>query len=94
MMSLLEPNEPSSEAPLEVGGEPLTLEQVIELAQGKRVPVLSAEARKRMQASYDLTQRRLDGGQKIYGVTTGYGNSVSTEVPARDSATQIGRAHV
>lgn len=87
MMSLLEPNEPSSEAPLEVGGEPLTLEQVIELAQGKRVPVLSAEARKRMQASYDLTQRRLDGGQKIYGVTTGYGNSVSTEVPARDSAT-------
>ncbi len=87
MTSLLEPNFPASEPRLEVGSEPLSLEQVIALAQGRCVPILAAEAHERMQASYDLTQRRLDRGQKIYGVTTGYGNSVSTQVPARDSAT-------
>ncbi len=69
-----------------IGGEPLSLTQILHLASGHAKPRLSLAALDRMRASYDLTQRRLADGQKIYGVTTGYGNSVSTEVPADASA--------
>lgn len=69
-----------------LGTHPLTLRNIVELARGQRMPVLASEAKARMQASYELTRERLDRGEKIYGVTTGYGESVRTAVPPTASA--------
>jgi histidine ammonia-lyase len=69
-----------------LGNHPLALHDIVELARGKRVPVITREAKARMQASYELTQERLGRGEKIYGVTTGYGESVRTTVPPTASA--------
>lgn len=69
-----------------LGNAPLTLRNIVDLARAKRVPVLSAAAKARMQASFELTSERLGRGEKIYGVTTGYGESVRTAVPPTSSA--------
>jgi histidine ammonia-lyase len=69
-----------------LGNDPLTLRNIVDLARGRRLPVIAGEAKARMQASFELTQERLGRGDKIYGVTTGYGESVRTAVPPNASA--------
>jgi len=81
---------PLSSAParatLDVGTRPLRIEEVLALAEGRALPRLAAGVRERMQRSYALVQDRLAQGDRIYGVTTGYGDSVRTDVPAEGSA--------
>ena len=81
---------PLSNAPtrpqIAIGGEPLTIEQIVALAEGRALPKLASGVRERMQASFELVQSRLAEGDRIYGVTTGYGDSVRTDVPPSGSA--------
>lgn len=81
---------PLSNAPtrpqIAIGGEPLSIEQIVALAEGRALPKLAPQVRERMQASFDFVQARLAQGDRIYGVTTGYGDSVRTDVPAAGSA--------
>ena len=60
------------------GNEPLTLEDLGALAQGTAVPVLSDDPalRARVDAGAARVKRAVDEGEKVYGVTTGYGASV------------------
>lgn len=83
-MNLRHPSQPRPE--LELGATPLLLSDIEALASGSRVPQLAAEAVQRMQASFELTRQRLNRGDTIYGVTTGYGESVRTAVPSEASA--------
>lgn len=54
-------------------GEHLTLEQVLEVAEGKAGVRISPLAGKRMKRSRDFVEKALEQGEKIYGVTTGFG---------------------
>ena len=83
-MSPSHPRDPRPERQL--GHDPLKLTEVEALALGACRPRIAADAIARMQSSFELTRQRLDRGDKIYGVTTGYGESVHTAVPPEASA--------
>jgi histidine ammonia-lyase len=71
---------------LAIGGSALRLEDVLALAHGRAAPRVHPEAAARMEASRAVVARGLGRGDRIYGVTTGYGESVHTEVDAKHSA--------
>jgi len=54
-------------------GKHLTLEDVWEVAQGKATVKLSPSTDERVKRSRDFVEKALSQGQKIYGVTTGFG---------------------
>jgi histidine ammonia-lyase/phenylalanine ammonia-lyase len=68
-------------------GESLTIDDVIEVAQrsGTKVGV-TARAAHRLAESRELKLRLLDDGQAIYGVTTGFGDSVIRQVSSEKTA--------
>jgi len=70
-----------------IGARPLRIRDILALASGRAVPTLAPEAAERMQQSHLFVQQRLAEGDRIYGVTTGYGDSVTTAVPAHSAAT-------
>ena len=64
-----------------ITGHSLTLESFVEVARfGKKVR-LSAGAKKRMQASRDLTEKIAAEGRVAYGITTGFGDFQKVAVP-------------
>src|SRR4030042_6071346 len=54
-------------------GDHLTLEEVFEVAERRARVRIAATAAKRMKQSRDFVERALQKGEKIYGVTTGFG---------------------
>jgi len=54
-------------------GEYLTLEDVLEVAKGMAKVKISLSVAKKMKQSRDFVEKALDQGEKIYGVTTGFG---------------------
>jgi histidine ammonia-lyase len=65
------------------GAGPLCIEQVVALAEGRAVPTLNPDPafRARIQRGADFLDRLLSEEGVIYGVTTGYGDSVTRAVP-------------
>ena len=65
------------------GAERLTIEQVVALAHRQALPELNSQAdfRRRIQNGADFLDRLLAEEGVIYGVTTGYGDSVTNAVP-------------
>ncbi len=65
------------------GAAPLTIEDVVALAEGRARPVLSDDPAflARIQKGADFLDRELREHGHIYGVTTGYGDSVLRGVP-------------
>jgi len=56
-----------------IDGEHLTLEQVLEVAEGRANVRISPPVGKKMKQSRDFIEKALEHGEKIYGVTTGFG---------------------
>ncbi|MDI7261910.1 MAG: aromatic amino acid lyase, partial [Thermodesulfobacteriota bacterium] len=56
-----------------VDGEHLTLEQVLEVAEGRARVKISPSVEKKVKRSRDFIEKALRQGEKIYGVTTGFG---------------------
>jgi len=54
-------------------GKHLTLEQVLEVAEGKAGVNISPAVVKKIKGSRDFVERALAQGEKMYGVTTGFG---------------------
>ncbi|MBS3906016.1 MAG: histidine ammonia-lyase [Syntrophaceae bacterium] len=54
-------------------GKHLTLEKVLEVAEGKARVKISSSVNKKMKRSRDFVEEALEQGEKIYGVTTGFG---------------------
>jgi histidine ammonia-lyase len=54
-------------------GEHLTLEDVLEVAEGRARVKISPSVEKKVKQSRDFIEKALDQGEKIYGVTTGFG---------------------
>ncbi|WP_421238126.1 HAL/PAL/TAL family ammonia-lyase [Aeromonas jandaei] len=65
------------------GARPLTIEEVVALAERRATPRLNPapEFRARIQRGADYLDRLLAEEGVIYGVTTGYGDSVTRAVP-------------
>ena len=64
-------------------GRPLTIEDVCRLARREAAAQLSGDAafRARIQRGADFLDRLLREDGIVYGVTTGYGDSVTTAIP-------------
>jgi histidine ammonia-lyase len=60
-------------ATVTVDGEHLTLEDVLEVAEGRAQVRISPSVEKKVKRSRDFIEKALDQGEKIYGVTTGFG---------------------
>jgi len=56
-----------------IDGEHLTLEDVSEVAEGRAGVKISSSVAKRVKRSRDFIEKALQQGEKIYGVTTGFG---------------------
>jgi len=81
-----------------VGLRPLTIEDVVALSAGKaRIKVDDRpEFRGLIDSGYKNFRRQLDSGARIYGVTTGFGESCNNEVPvelANELALNLIRFH-
>lgn len=74
---------PQSHTEIIFDGRPLHIEQIVQIAQGKARAVLSRDAafRQRIQSGADFLDRLLKEDGTIYGVTTGYGDSCTVEIP-------------
>ncbi len=66
---------------IEIGGRDLTIDEVWLLAQGEAQPRLSDAALARVARSAAHVDAMLARDGEIYGVTTGYGDSCTTNVP-------------
>jgi len=58
---------------VEIGTGSLTLEDVLEVAEGRAEVVIAPSAGEKVKRSRDYIERALQQGEKIYGVTTGFG---------------------
>jgi len=67
-----------------VGLAPLTIEDVVDLAEQRATLELSTRSafRDRINKGADLVDRLLKEDGQIYGVTTGFGDSCSVEIPS------------
>jgi histidine ammonia-lyase len=54
-------------------GKHLSLEDVLEVAEGRAPVKISPSVKKKVKQSRDFIEKALDQGEKIYGVTTGFG---------------------
>ena len=73
----------NSRTTVQFGDENLRIEDIVALAEQRALPVLSSdpEFTTRIKAGADFLDRELRDHGHIYGVTTGYGDSVSRRVP-------------
>jgi histidine ammonia-lyase len=71
--------------PLLIDGHSLTLENVARVARGEIADVkLSDSARSNLVAARDLVERRVASGERVYGVTTGFGRLAEVVIPPRE----------
>ncbi len=80
--------------PVTIGAR-LTLEDVLAAAHGEEVR-LSPGALPRIQAARDVVERKVAGGETVYGVTTGFGSLANVRLqPDQAKALQLGllRSH-
>src|SRR5690606_19788699 len=76
-------NKPLSQNPVVFGCEPVTIEDVVAIAQGRGASLTEdAGAWRRIEASARFVQDLWREEGVIYGVTTGYGDSCTVTVPA------------
>jgi len=75
------------QAPLQLTGRDLAIEDVVAVAREKRPVDLAATARERMAASRAVIDRVVASGETIYGVTTGFGDLADVRISPEQTAT-------
>ena len=70
-----------------VTGDPLTVDDVIDVALGRARAVLGQDVPARMRASLDVVTAAIHGPHAVYGVNTGFGALADTRVGVPDLAT-------
>ena len=58
----------------------LTIEQLLQIADGGEPIALAAEARRRVQASRDVVMRRARSDEPAYGINTGFGSFADVKI--------------
>jgi histidine ammonia-lyase len=72
--------------PLPLTGRDLTIDNVIEVARGRRAVQLDAAAADRMRASRAVIERLVADGATVYGVTTGFGDLADVRIDPSQTA--------
>ncbi|HEY3790158.1 MAG TPA: aromatic amino acid lyase, partial [Urbifossiella sp.] len=67
---------------LEVAGQPFTLEQIQQIAEGALEPSLSHAARLRIESAREVVDKLLREKKTVYGVNTGFGKLADVHIPA------------
>ncbi|MGH2489420.1 MAG: histidine ammonia-lyase [Candidatus Limnocylindria bacterium] len=75
------------QAPLQLTGRDLTVEDVVAVARGGRPVGIDADARDRMAASRAVIDRVVASGETVYGVTTGFGDLADVRISPEQTAT-------
>jgi len=75
------PEVPGADRTIELDGESLCLEDFVAVARFGNPVSLSPQAKKRMQASRELTEKIAGEGRVAYGITTGFGDFQKVAVP-------------
>ena len=69
---------------LELNGQPLTLEQVSQVAHGEERVILATPARARVEASRRVVERIVAEERVVYGVNTGFGKLSDYVIPREE----------
>lgn len=69
---------------VEVSGQPLTLEQIVDVSIGKAPTFLAYAARARIHASRAVIETVLWEGRVVYGVNTGFGKLCDVHIPSSE----------
>src|SRR5260221_10167740 len=74
----------ASASPVRIGAAPLAIEDVVEVAAGRRAVALerAPEFVARIERGAAFLRKALAENATVYGVNTGYGDSCGVEVPA------------
>ena len=72
--------------PLPLSGRDLTIDNVIEVARGRRAVSIAPEAAARMRDSRAVIERLVDEGATVYGVTTGFGDLANVRIEPGQTA--------
>ncbi|HZS57012.1 MAG TPA: histidine ammonia-lyase [Bryobacteraceae bacterium] len=69
---------------LELSGQPLSIDQIADVAAGRVNPQLSSRARERISASRALVDRVIEEGRIVYGINTGFGKLSEVHIAPSD----------
>ncbi len=72
--------------PLPLNGRDLTIDNVIEVARGRRPVAIDDAAAARMRASRSVIERLVAEGATVYGVTTGFGDLADVRIEPAETA--------
>src|SRR5688500_1879664 len=72
--------------PLPLNGRDLTIDNVIEVARGRRPVAIDDAAADRMRASRSVIERLVADGATVYGVTTGFGDLADVRIEPSQTA--------
>jgi histidine ammonia-lyase len=69
---------------LELQGQQLTLQQIVDVASGREHVTLGAQARTRVEQARKVVQDIVNEGRTVYGVNTGFGKLSDVSIAKRD----------
>lgn len=69
---------------LQLNGQQLTLQQIVDVAQGREQVVLADGARVRVERAQQVVQNIVDEGRTVYGVNTGFGKLSDVSIDKAD----------
>src|SRR5678815_210618 len=69
---------------LQLNGQQLTLQQIVDVAHGREQVVLAAEARARVEQARQVVQDIVRQGRTVYGVNTGFGKLSDVRIDRAD----------
>src|ERR1044072_5004554 len=69
---------------LQLKGQPLTLQQIVDVAYGREQVVLADEARIRVEQARQVVQDIVTEGRTVYGVNTGFGKLSDVRIDKAD----------
>src|SRR5918992_3002785 len=72
--------------PLPLTGRDLTIDNVVDVARGRRPVALDDDAAERMRASRAVIERLVAEGATVYGVTTGFGDLADVRIEPSQTA--------
>src|ERR1044071_8001831 len=69
---------------LQLNGQQLTLQQIVDVAEGREQVVLADDARVRVERACEVVQNIVDEGRTVYGVNTGFGKLSDVSIDRAD----------
>ena len=69
---------------LQLNGQQLTLQQIVDVAEGREEVALAADARARVEQARQVVQDIVTQGRTVYGVNTGFGKLSDVSIDRAD----------